>query len=506
MPNYVIDIAINASDKASAPAARAESSFKSLAATVGKTLAVGFAAAGAAALAFGVKAVQMASDAEETKSKFNTVFKDMAGEVGAWSDSVSNSMGLTKAEAKGMLASVQDLLVPFGMARDQAADMSQQVLTLAGDMASFNNLNTADVVSDINSALVGETEGMKKYGVILNAAAIEAKALELGLMDVGGELSNTAKASATMALIMQSTSDAQGDLGRTQDSFANQMKSAQASVKDFTTEMGAVLLPMLTPVLGALSDLAKVALPALVDAFASAMETIKKGWAEDWAGIHSTFATFADDMQTEGDEFWKEWNLLFEHEQSENEADWEGWTRTVFESVVGGMRLILNSVTEQLRALRGLKQYWMSAIKGDWEGAWEGMVAFAEGTVNTFLNFIQFNFGADLRNSMAAALNQIWDALTPWASDLTTWWNSLWSSLGLGGGAQVPTPPSTTNPLPQTPFDPLPNGPPAYPPGLGGGQQGMNIQQNFYGMESTGSIKRAAEIGVLSGARAAGIA
>src|SRR3990167_151918 len=221
MPSYVVDIVLNASGNASAVMDKTRRSLGGVAATAGKVLAGGLIAGGVALAAFSVKAIMAGSDAEETRSKFLTVFKDMSGSVQTWSDSVANSMGLTKTAALGMLASTQDLLVPMGLARDQAAGLSQNVLKLAGDMGSFNNVDAADVLNDINSALVGESEPMKKYGVLVSAAAVEAKALEMGLIGQGEELTNTARAMATMQIIMESTTDAQGDLERTQDSFAN---------------------------------------------------------------------------------------------------------------------------------------------------------------------------------------------------------------------------------------------------------------------------------------------
>ena len=136
----------------------------------------------------------LASTAEEVDSKFEAVFKNQTREVDAWAREFSSNIGRSVVDTKSFLSTIQDTFVPLGFARDAAADMSTTVVTLATDLASFNDLNTADVVRDLQSALVGNTETLRKFGVVANEAAIKQEAINSGIWD--GEEALTAQQKA----------------------------------------------------------------------------------------------------------------------------------------------------------------------------------------------------------------------------------------------------------------------------------------------------------------------
>lgn len=215
------------------------------------------AAAGAGLVSFGKTAINAASDVEEMQSKFNTVFKDLAtdvtAELGAFADAANRSI----YDLQGFAATLQDTFVPLGFARDSAADMSIQLVKLAEDLASFNNLDSAMVVEDLQSALVGNTETLRKYGVVATQAAIDQEALALGLEFTKGQMDAQTKAAAILSITMKSTSDAQGDAIRTSDSYANQLKGLQAAQQELNVELGQVFLPIAGQVVSALTDFAK---------------------------------------------------------------------------------------------------------------------------------------------------------------------------------------------------------------------------------------------------------
>ncbi len=201
-------------------------------------MTAGLAALGVAATvaltALAAKAVKAASDLAEVQSKFNVVFAGQTGVAEAWSRELVASYAMSTREAKQYLSSVQDLLVPMGMAADQAGVMSNEVVRLAADLGSFNNLPTAQVMDDIQSALVGNYETMKKYGVVLNAATVEQQAMSMGLAATKAELTAADKAQAAYALMIEGSTAAMGDMIRTQDSYANQAKKFQAQIEDLS--------------------------------------------------------------------------------------------------------------------------------------------------------------------------------------------------------------------------------------------------------------------------------
>ena len=108
--------------------------------------------------------------------------------------------------------------------------MSQGLVQLAADLASFNNIGVDEALLKLQSGLVGETEPLRALGVNLNAAAVQAEALKMGLAANVETLTAADMAQARYALILQQTTTAQGDLARTSDGWANQNRILQATL------------------------------------------------------------------------------------------------------------------------------------------------------------------------------------------------------------------------------------------------------------------------------------
>lgn len=214
----------------------------------GKALAFG-GAAGLGVLVAGLgAAIKKASDMQETMNKFNVVFGDSAAEMKAYADTMAEGFGRSKQQVADFLSSAQDLLVPMGMMPDQAADMSKSLAGLAMDLGSFNNKADADVMTDLQAALTGSGEVMKKYGVILDEASVKQELLNNGLDPKNA--TSAQKAMARYNIILRGTTAAQGDVARSSGSFANQQKALGAQVSDFLVKVGERLLPVLEKWMG----------------------------------------------------------------------------------------------------------------------------------------------------------------------------------------------------------------------------------------------------------------
>lgn len=211
-------------------------------------------AGGAALAAFAAQAIKRASDVAESSSKFTTVFKGESQAVEAELDTLANTINRSKFDLIDYASTFQDTFVPMGFAREEATKLSVNLVKLAEDLASFNNLDTADVTRDLQSALVGNTETLRKYGVVANEANIQQKALEMGLWDGKGAIDAQTKALAIYQLTMEGTTDAQGDAARTADGFANTVRGTQASVDELNVVMGQKLLPTATAFVSTMGD------------------------------------------------------------------------------------------------------------------------------------------------------------------------------------------------------------------------------------------------------------
>lgn len=195
---------------------------------------------------FAQKTIGLASDFEETQNKFNVVFRGMEDDANDFALVLEKSFAMSNIESRKFLSNTQDLLVPMGMARQQAGAMAFEIVKLSADLGSFNNLPTADVMEDIQSALTGEYESMKKYGVILNETAIKQEALNLGLVTNANNLTGAEKAQAAFSLMTKNSADALGDMERSSGSYANQLKALNANLETMQTRLGQQLLPIAT--------------------------------------------------------------------------------------------------------------------------------------------------------------------------------------------------------------------------------------------------------------------
>ena len=223
--------------------------------TVGKGVVVAGAAAGAAGAAFLASTIEPASDLAETVSKVGVVFGDWSEDVIHFGDNAATALGMSKNEALGAAATYGNLFSAMNIGKEASFDMSTGLVTLASDLASFNNMDPTEVLDKLRAGLTGETEPLKTLGVNLNAAMLEAKALEMGLWDGEGAIDAAAKAQASYALIMEQTTLAQGDFARTSDGLANQQRIISANFNNMKATIGTALLPVMTTLSATLNNL-----------------------------------------------------------------------------------------------------------------------------------------------------------------------------------------------------------------------------------------------------------
>jgi hypothetical protein len=197
--------------------------------------------------------IRSASDAQETLSKFNVVFREQSGLAARWAEDFGDKVGRSTQDVQKWMAGLQDLFVPLGFARDKAFDLSKTLAELAVDVASFNNQADADVIRDFTSALVGNHEAVRKYGIIITEASLKQEAFAKGITKNYTELTNLEKVSLRYGIIQRASADAQGDALRTADAYANQVKRLSANWTELKTNMGETIVPSLEKLLGVLN-------------------------------------------------------------------------------------------------------------------------------------------------------------------------------------------------------------------------------------------------------------
>lgn len=225
--------------------------------------------------------IDAASDFEESLSKTGVVFGDFAGSIEEFATNAPADLGLSTAAALEATSTFGNLFVALGLTQQAAADLSPDIIQLAADLASFNNIEVADAVEKLRAGLVGEAEPLRTLGVNINEAATQAKALELGLVGANGQLSEAAKVQARYALILEQTATAQGDFARTADGLANTQRTVAAEFENARQEIGQALVPAYEAILDILPGLIE-GLEQLEPAFRAVGEGI--GSAAEGAG------------------------------------------------------------------------------------------------------------------------------------------------------------------------------------------------------------------------------
>lgn len=232
-------------------------------------LKTAFAGIGIAAVAKGLQSsVLAASNLSESIAKSNTVFGKNAKVIEDWSKTTSKSLGVSQQAALEAAGTYGNLFRAFGIGEQDSAMMSKSLVTLAADLASFNNVPIDDALLALRSGLSGETEPLKRFGIAINEARLKEQALADGLIKTTkGTLPQAIKTQAAYALIMKDSALAQGDVARTSNGLANQLKFLKSGLEDAKAGFGQALLPVVLNVVTTFNDKLLPAIQTISKAF-----------------------------------------------------------------------------------------------------------------------------------------------------------------------------------------------------------------------------------------------
>ena len=202
------------------------------------------AAAGVMAVKIGKDSIKAASDLNETITKTEVIFGDASDAVIAFSKTTAKSLGISQKEALNAASTFAVFGKAAGLTGKNLTTFSTDLTKLSSDFASFFNTSPEDAITAIGAALRGESEPIRRYGILLNDATLKAKALEMGLYNGSGALDQQAKVLAAYQVILEQSTDAQGDFARTSEGLANQQRILSASIEDAKASLGESLLPV----------------------------------------------------------------------------------------------------------------------------------------------------------------------------------------------------------------------------------------------------------------------
>ena len=202
--------------------------------------------------AAGAASMKLASDTEEAKNKVEVVFGSMAQSVKDFADTALESYGLAEGSALTMASTFGAMASSMGLSEQASASMSTSLTALAADMASFYNVSTEVAQTSLQGIFTGETEALKKFGIVMTQTNFEEFAQQNG--KVYSQMSEGEKVMTRYAYVLNATKDAQGDFARTSDGAANSFRVFQESLKELGAAFGEQLLPIITPIIQAITS------------------------------------------------------------------------------------------------------------------------------------------------------------------------------------------------------------------------------------------------------------
>lgn len=197
-------------------------------------------------------ATQEAAKAEGSWNKFNTVFGEGSDAMRAFVDDIRTEMPTATHEIARMAADLQDLLVPMGLARDEAQGLTQGFLDVANKVAAFNDVDPTEVLEAFKSGLAGSSEPLRRFGINALESSLELEAMNSGLLKSGEAFKDLdpitrsqIKAQALLTLSVKQSSDAINGFAVNNDSLIRRQQELKANFQELSVTLGNIFLPII---------------------------------------------------------------------------------------------------------------------------------------------------------------------------------------------------------------------------------------------------------------------
>lgn len=225
---------------------------KKLGAAVGVSLGI------TALVKFGKEAIDIASDVQEVQNVVDTAFGSMSGMVDEFASTAIEKLGMSELAAKQTASTYMAMSKGMGMYGKEAAQMAIDAAARTGDIASFYNMTQKEADTMLKSIWTGETESLKRIGVVMTQTNLDQYALQKGFGKTTSKMNQQELTLLRYQYVMEKTGLAAGDFEKTQDSWANQTRVLTERWKQFLSLMGTGLIQILTPALKFLNQMMSV--------------------------------------------------------------------------------------------------------------------------------------------------------------------------------------------------------------------------------------------------------
>lgn len=202
-------------------------------------------------------AIESASKMDELANVTQQVFESSTKEIEQWARTIDKEVGRSIYQMQNFASVYGSMFKGAGFDTSFFKQISKDLATFTADFSSFFNVTDDEAFTAIKGALTGETEALKRYGLILNDTTMAEYALSKGIKEKWQELDTATKMQLRYNKLMEMTTYIQGDASRTIDGYANSLKKAEGLIDNIATAIGHKLLPFATKVVHMFNGIAE---------------------------------------------------------------------------------------------------------------------------------------------------------------------------------------------------------------------------------------------------------
>jgi len=405
------------------------------------SLAKGFVALSVAykAAQFGKEAVQEASDLNESINAVNVSYGKNAKAVQEMGEAAATALGLSNSEFNSLAVRFSAFSKTISGGGKKTVGVLDDLTKRAADFASVMNLDVNQAAELFQSGLAGETEPLRRFGLDLSAAAVQAHAYKTGIAEAGAELTEQQKIQARYSLLMKQTGKTQGDFSKTSEQAANASRILGAQWDNLQATIGAAVLP----VLAKLTTWANTTLMPFLSKAAGWVSGLGESFS-GMGGKSSELSTAFQSIATAGLAVWNALKPIAIDIFNYVKENWPQIKATISEvltQISGIITSVVALVTEiwnkwgddllrvagrfwsmiggvvkgALNVIQGIINVVTGIIKGDWGQVWEGVKQILKGAWEVLVSLVKQHLGnlLDLVKGLGGKLKEFmgwaWD-------------------------------------------------------------------------------------------------
>ncbi|MFT8347736.1 hypothetical protein [Clostridium saccharoperbutylacetonicum] len=238
------------------------------------------------------QSLELASNLNEVQNVVDTTFGGMASKINEFASTTSSQFGVSELQAKKYAGTLGAMLKSAGFAGDELTNMSTTLSGLAGDMASFYNLNPDEAFGKLKSGISGETEPLKELGVDISDTTVQTYAMAKGFNKQWSSATQAEKELWRYKSIMEQTKDSQGDYNKTSSGFANQLRTMKLNFQTLGANIMSYTIPAFEGLFKTINDTIKnIDIKSIMNSISGAIDIVKPSVEELWGSIKDLATT-----------------------------------------------------------------------------------------------------------------------------------------------------------------------------------------------------------------------